>query len=143
MKVNVIRGFEKRYSELKFTNLKMNIIPNYKTERLILKKISLNDISSYTKHFVDYEVIRHLSSAVPWPYPENGVEDHIKNELLPFQGKRKWTWGIFMKNEPNQLIGCVELYKVGIPEHRGFWLGKKFWDKGIMTEAVNPVINYI
>jgi len=48
--------------------------PVFKTSRLILKPVSITDIPAYQKYFVDFEVIRFLSSAVPWPYPENGVE---------------------------------------------------------------------
>jgi len=102
----------------------MTTIPKYETKRLILKAVTLSDATSYTKHFVDYEVIRYLANTVPWPYPKNGVEDYLKKMVLPDLGKGKWTWGIFMKNEPNELIGCVDLWKEGKPENRGFWLGK-------------------
>ncbi len=36
----------------------------------------------------------------------------------------------------------VELWRPGTPENRGFWLGRKYWDRGLMTEAVVPVMNY-
>ena len=54
----------------------MNIIlpPIFKKNRLILKPISLDDIPSYEKHFIDYDVIQFLSKKVPWPYPKNGVK---------------------------------------------------------------------
>ncbi len=116
-------------------------LPKFRTNRLILKQVSLVDIPSYTRCFVDYDVIKFLSG-VPWPYPENGVEDHLKNEIFPHQGKSKWTWGIFLRSKEDELIGCVELWKEGRPEHRGFWLGKKYWRKGIMTEAMYPMIDF-
>ena len=104
--------------------------------------VSLEDVPSYTEHFVDYEVIRNLSRTAPWPYPENGVEEYLKNVILPPQGTDRWTWGIFLKEYPDELIGCVDLWKNGNPENRGFWLGKKYWNRGIMTEAVHPVIEF-
>ncbi|WP_413583483.1 GNAT family N-acetyltransferase [Bdellovibrio sp. HCB288] len=39
-------------------------------------------------------------------------------------------------------MGAVHLWREGHPENRGFWLGKPFWGKGYMTEAVEPVMNY-
>jgi RimJ/RimL family protein N-acetyltransferase len=117
-------------------------IPEFQTERLVLKAISLQDVDAYSKHFVDYNVIRFLSSVVPWPYPENGVEVFLKNIVLPNQGKDKWVWGIFLKENPEELIGCIDLWRKGKPENRGFWLGKKFWGKGIMTEANYPILDY-
>ncbi len=115
-----------------------NAMPTFKTERLILKAVTAEHIPSYTKHFVDYEVIQHLAAGVPWPYPENGVESFLKS-IWPKLGTQQWMWGIFEISNPNDLIGCVDLWRDGHPEHRGFWLGKKFWGKGYMTEAVEPV----
>jgi len=113
--------------------------PNFKTKRLYLKAVTENDIPAYEKHFVDYEIIRHLASTVPWPYPENGVNHFVKETILPKQGMDHWVWGIFFQQSPDELIGVVDLWKKGTPEHRGFWLGKHFWGQGIMAEAVNPI----
>jgi RimJ/RimL family protein N-acetyltransferase len=102
-------------------------MPNFDTKRLILKPVTLDMAADYKKHFVDYEVIRELAAAVPWPYPENGVETFLKSSLLPEQGKTRWMWAIFLKSNPHEAIGCVDLWREGRPENRGFWLGKKFW----------------
>lgn len=123
-------------------NSTSSIIPKFETERLILREIKESDFPAWQKNFVDYEVIRNLSSAVPWPYPENGVKDFYLNVILPTLGKDQWIWGMFLKEQPDELIGCVHLWKEGRPEHRGFWLARKHWNKGIMSEAVAPVMDY-
>ena len=102
-----------------------SFMPEFKTERLLLRAVIAEDIPSYTKHFVDYEIIEHLAAAVPWPYPVNGVEGFLEQIIWPHQGKTRWMWGIFEKSNPTDLIGCVDLWRVGHPENRGFWLGKK------------------
>jgi [ribosomal protein S5]-alanine N-acetyltransferase len=117
-------------------------LPEFETSRLLLRGVTPLDVPSYEKYFVDYEVISHLSAAVPWPYPKNGVPDFLNQFIFPNQGKDQWLWGIFEKNNPHELIGVVHLWKEGRPEHRGFWLGKPFWGKGYMTEAVAPVMDY-
>ena len=117
-------------------------VKTFETERLFLKAISLEDVPAYEKHFIDYEVVQHLSSAVPWPYPEGGVEWFLRNIILPQQGLDRWTWGIYLKENPPELIGCVDLWREAKPENRGFWLGRKFWGQGYMTEAVRPVMDY-
>ena len=48
---------------------------------------------------------------------------------------------MFLKTNPNELIGAVDLYRDGKPENRGFWLGKPFWKQGIMTEAVTVIMD--
>ncbi len=73
----------------------MMVIPVFETKRLLLKPITLDDVPAYEKGFVDYEVIGHLASHVPWPYPVGGVQDFIENHLLPLQGKSNWCWGYF------------------------------------------------
>jgi [ribosomal protein S5]-alanine N-acetyltransferase len=117
-------------------------VPTFETSRLILRELVESDIPAYEKHFVDYEVIRHLASIVPWPYPDGGVREYLSTEVFPKQGSDKWVWAITLKEDPSELIGCVDLWREGRPEHRGFWLGRRFWGKGYMTEAVEPVIDY-
>lgn len=120
----------------------MIAIPEFETERLLLKGLSMADAAAYAKYFVDYDVVQYLSAVVPWPYPEQGVYQFLKDVALPSQGKDRWLWGIFLKSNPGEVIGCIDLWRKGKPENRGFWLGKKFWGKGIMTEANVPVLDY-
>lgn len=116
--------------------------PELATRRLVLKPVTERDIPAYERHFVDYEVIRHLAAVVPWPYPEEGVAEYVMTCILPQQGNNKWVWGIFLRTHPEELIGVVDLWRPGKPENRGFWLGRRFWGQGIMTEAVAPVHDF-
>jgi RimJ/RimL family protein N-acetyltransferase len=117
-------------------------LPVFQTKRLILKGVESSDIPSYQKYFNNYEVIRHLSSFVPWPFPKDGVESFLRSSIFPDQGKTQWMWGIFESTNSSELIGCVHLWREGKPENRGFWLTEPFWNKGYMTEAVTPVMDY-
>ena len=80
----------------------MNTInfPAFETNRLKLRAVTQADVTSYQKYFADYEVISHLSAAVPWPFPENGVQDFLDKFIFPHQGKTQWLWGIFEKQNP-------------------------------------------
>lgn len=118
------------------------VTPPFETDRLLLRAVGERDIPAYEKHFVDYAVISQLSAAVPWPYPAGGVRDYVTNVILPQQGRERWDWGLFLKENPDELIGCIGLWRVGVPEHRGFWLGRPFWGRGLMTEAVAPVQDF-
>jgi [ribosomal protein S5]-alanine N-acetyltransferase len=116
-------------------------IPVFRTQRLILRGIMLSDAPSYQHHFNDYEIIRYLSAIVPWPYPPNGVAEYIKMEILPKQGNNHWFWGIFLQETPQEMIGGINLWRAPTPENRGFWLGRSHWGKGIMTEALIPIMD--
>lgn len=118
------------------------MIPTFKTERLIIREMTEADLPNYEKYFIDYEVIRYLTASVPWPYPAEGVRDYLNQEIIPYLGKERWLWGIFLQKSPGELIGAIELRRKANPDNRGFWLGKKFWGRGIMTEALVPITNY-
>lgn len=117
-------------------------VPTFETDHLILKALSEKDAPSYQKYFNDYRVIAHLSAVVPWPYPDTGAKDFIIGFLLPNQGLNRWDWGLFLKSNPDELIGSIGLWRPGLPENRGFWLGHKFWGNGYMVEAATAIMDY-
>jgi RimJ/RimL family protein N-acetyltransferase len=110
-------------------------IPTLLTERLILRGVTAADTEAYERHFVDYEVIRHLSAEVPWPMPVDGVRAFIRERIVPVQGQDRWVWGVHRKDAEG-VIGAIDLRRHGERKNRGFWLGRPFWGKGYMTEAV-------
>lgn len=116
--------------------------PTLHTERLILEPLSAEHIPTYQEHFANYEVIRHLSAHVPWPYPEDGVETYVLDRVLPSQGRTRWDWAICLKEAPGVAVGSIGLWIPGAPESRGFWLAEHLWGQGLMTEATRPVNDF-
>lgn len=117
--------------------------PAFETERLLLRHPVEADIPSYQKNFNDYEVIGHLARHVPWPYPEDGVAYYLRDILYPgLTAGDRWFWALALKTEPTEVIGGIELWRQGKPENRGFWLAKRLWGRGLMSEAVAPVTEF-
>lgn len=117
-------------------------IATLETPRLWLRGITLADAPDYQRYFAEYEVVRHLASAVPWPYPADGVEAYLRDVILPVQGQDRWLWGLVEKTRPAHCIGGIELFRQGRPEQRGFWLGRPFWGRGLMSEAADAVTDH-
>ncbi len=117
-------------------------LPEFETDRLYMRGVRLEDSESYEKNFANYEVVQHLSDQVPWPYPEGSTKSFLESVIIPKLGIDRWLWVMFLKDNRNEVIGCVDLWREGCPEHRGFWLAKEHWGKGLMTEAVQPVMDY-
>ena len=80
--------------------MEMKLIPKFETLRLLLRGVELKDASAYQMYFNDYDIISQLAAVVPWPYPQNGAEEFIRNVILPQQGKSRWSWGLFLKECP-------------------------------------------
>ena len=120
----------------------MPLVPTIQTPRLTLRPPCLEDAPSLQKYFADYEVIRYLSAAVPWPYPADGALCFLRDTVIPNQGKDRWTWGLYLHKNPSMLIGVIDLWRKGRPEHRGFWLARQFWRQGLMTEAAAAITDY-
>ena len=116
--------------------------PTFTTPRLRLREVRRTDIPAYEKHFIDYEVVRYLTDRVPWPYPPDGVREYLDTFVFPYLGENKWVWAITERDGADELIGIIELWRPGRPEHRGFWLGRAYWGRGYMTEAVTPVMDF-
>jgi RimJ/RimL family protein N-acetyltransferase len=120
-------------------------VPFFETQRLFLKPPEHTHLSAYSQNFVDDEVLRFLSNRVPWPYPEKGVWDYFNTQIFPEQGKNRWLWALYLKEDPESPIGAVELWRKTTPEcpeNRGFWLARRFWGQGLMTEALVPITDY-
>lgn len=125
-----------------FNNTQKSETPPLETSRLALKAISPKDIPSCQRYFNNYNIIKHLVKTVPWPYPDNGVKEYFESVVFPQQGNNHWYWGVFLKSNPEECIGVVDLWRKGSPENRGFWLAEQHWGHGYMTEAVSIVMDH-
>jgi RimJ/RimL family protein N-acetyltransferase len=107
-----------------------------------LRAIEESDLPAYQKNFAHWDIVRNMSKVVPWPYPADGVRQFYDSVIKPNQGKTRWSWGIFLKEDPIELMGVIEIFTLTGLENRGFWLAKKHWGKGLMLEAVVPVTDF-
>jgi RimJ/RimL family protein N-acetyltransferase len=119
--------------------------PNLLTPRLLLRPIVMEDAPAYQRYFADWDVIRHLSTAVPWPYPEGGCEAYMRDVMFPaIERGEQINWAITLKQRPADMIGSVVLRLGDAPRggNRGFWLGVPWQGSGYMTEAVTAVQDF-
>lgn len=119
--------------------------PTLETERLILTPVQLNDAPAIQKHFNNWNIIKNLLDTVPWPYPDDGAEDYLKNIVIPqIEKGETYVWAIKTKEAPHELIGLIEYRHVTQrDDNRGFWMAEPYWNKGYMTEAVSAVNDFI
>ena len=116
--------------------------PDLHTVRLVLRPPAEADAPAIQRYFNDCEIISQLAARVPWPYPDDGALTFLREQVFPKQGKDHWIWGLFLRSTPEDLIGVIDLWREGRPEHRGFWLARHLWGQGLMSEAANAVSEY-
>ena len=116
--------------------------PVLTTERLLLRPVELADAPAVQAIFPQSEIVEFLGAVVPWPYPADGALGYIRDVALPqVADGRAWHWSIRLRNEPERLIGMINL--VADEEiNRGFWLDPAFHRRGLMREAADAVTAY-
>lgn len=114
------------------------------TDRLILRRFKISDAEDMFKNWVnDSEVTEFLS----WE-PHGSIE--VTNEILKswvndYLNLNCYNWGIELK-DIKEVIGSIGAVSSDEPNYSceiGYCLSKKYWGKGIMTEALKEVINYL
>ncbi len=116
--------------------------PTLETPRLWLRPLTLDDAPSIQALFAQWEIVRLLAAIVPWPYPADGALTFVRDIALPQMARGEaWHWSLRLKDEPGQLIGVISLM-TGDDQNRGFWIGRPWQGRGLMTEAAVAVTDY-
>ncbi|WP_160676327.1 GNAT family N-acetyltransferase [Clostridium sp. C8-1-8] len=113
------------------------------TERLILRRFEMKDAEDMFRNWAaDEEVCKFLS----WnPHSNISETEQIVESWINSYEANYYNWAIELK-ELGQVIGQLSL--VGINEKYsscmpGYNIGRSFWGKGFMTEALRAVIIYM
>ena len=107
--------------------------PVLQTPRLILRPLALTDAPAIQRHFNNWNIIRHLASVVPWPYPEDGAESFIRQQLEKIAaGEQSYQWVLALRSGDGQAIGSIAFrpQPEGLKGNRGFWLAEPYWNRG-------------
>jgi ribosomal-protein-alanine N-acetyltransferase len=116
-------------------------VPCLETPRLVLRPLELADADETQIWFPHWDVVKHLNSRIPWPYPPDGARQFYQQVELPAMARGDhWTWSIRLKGDRHRLIGSISLMKGD--ENRGFWLGLPWHGQGLMTEASDAVTDF-
>lgn len=116
-----------------------------KGNNFILRHDRRSDLPSYYKNLNDRTIARMM---MPQPYPcsmeyaRNEIEGDIKNYR-----SKKPTSEAFIIDIGGKAIGKIGIYELdyGYNKHKAklsYWLGKKYRNRGIMTQAIRLVTKY-
>jgi [ribosomal protein S5]-alanine N-acetyltransferase len=109
---------------------------------MILRPLEIGDAEQTQRIFPHWEIVKFLNRRVPWPFPADGARVYYRNMALPAMERgEEWHWTLRLKSDPRLHIGAISLMKRE-GHNRGFWLGLEWHGKGLMSEAVEVVMDY-
>jgi RimJ/RimL family protein N-acetyltransferase len=116
------------------------------TRRLILRPLQNGDAAAIYALFNDWDVMRFLSSP-PWPYALSDAEDYVCAAVEATDGAAELAFAITLNG---RLIGSIGVrdrapshLQAGAGPNIGYWLGRKYWHQGYMTEALRAMIAHV
>lgn len=117
-------------------------LPTIETERLLLRKITLNDASD----MFEYASNPKVSEYTMWS-THTSIEDtkyFLKSLTKMYKRRELVDWGIVHKAE-KKFIGTCGFVEWSMTHSRaeiGYALSARYWREGYMSEAVNAVIEF-
>lgn len=114
------------------------------TERLILRRFQMEDAAAMHRNWAsDPEVTKFLT----WPpHASEDVSRYVLGLWVPAYEKADYyNWAVVLKEvgEPIGTIAVVEQDDRAQKAHIGYALGRAWWRRGIMTEALRAVMDFL
>ena len=114
------------------------------TERLILRRFVESDAEAM---FQNWASSAENLTYVTWdPHPNLEVtRNSIRNWVASYTNPNYYKWAICLKENPGQVIGdisIVEIHEKDLSCEIGYILGKNYWGRGMMTEALKAVLDF-
>lgn len=115
------------------------------TKRLVIRDLEIKDAKNIVENVNDLEVSKYLVR-VPFPFRLNNAKEVIifSKKLAKKKSRIRYELGIELKEE-KKIIGVIDLNRVDKFQGTAginFWLGKKYWRHGIMSEAFATVLDF-
>lgn len=116
--------------------------PTLETERLILRKITRDDVEAIFSYGSKDEVTKYVTWDTHKTLADS--EGFVNFALQQYEKKQIAPWGIELK-ENDKFIGTIDFVHWLI-RHKsaeiGYVLAPEYWGKGIVTEAAREVIAF-
>ncbi len=116
--------------------------PVLETHRLILRAISLKDVNEIFEIYSSEKAMKYFGKH---PYKKiDEAEERIQSAITAFQKKEGLRWAITVKGS-DKLTGTAGVWRLVKDHFRGeigYELSPDHWQKGIMSEALNEILNF-
>ena len=110
-----------------------------RTPRFILRQPQVGDAEAIARYLNDFEVAGKLAR-VPFPYHLSDARAWLRTRLpnLPLE---ETNFAIDLSD--SGMVGQVGFHRGPDGPIIGYWLGRPYWGRGIMTEAVTASLDWL
>ena len=124
--------------------MKSNGTQMLQTDRLILRRFVESDAEAM---FQNWASSAENLTYVTWnPHPDVEVtRNSILNWVASYANPNYYKWAICLKENPEQVIGDISIVEMDENDsccEIGYILGKNYWGRGMMTEALKAVLDF-
>jgi [ribosomal protein S5]-alanine N-acetyltransferase len=117
--------------------------PNLTTERLLLREMVAADAPGVLRLRSDKEVMKYINRPLALTIAD--AEAWIGVVISTLQKAEGITWCMAMREKPSEFIGSIGLWRIEKENYRaeiGYMLDPSFQGQGIMSEAIQKVVDY-
>ena len=114
------------------------------TDRLILRRFKKEDAQAvYDNWASDSEVTKYLM----WPFHDSVevTKNVLEDWISKYDNADFYVWAITLKENGDAPVGSISVVNkndnIGMV-HIGYCIGKKWWSKGITSEALKALIHF-
>ena len=123
-----------------------DVFPYLENDRVIIRKMELNDVAALAEISSNDNVYKFLP---PFLYKKSNkaLETAIKNlGGRDFEKKKHIIAGVYLKENPNRLVGLAEMFDYKKRENKitiGYKVNEDYWNKKIATNVLKLMIEYL
>jgi len=117
-------------------------------ENVKLRELCRKDVKRIPK-LLTQEVSYYLKQTIPNPYKIEDAIRFIAESHRSFKSRKGFIFGIDFRETGDEfsssLVGIISvdnINKINRNAEVGYWIGKEYWDRGIVTESLELVIDY-
>lgn len=114
------------------------------SSRLTLRKFNIDDAMDVHKNWATDEEVAKYTLWKPVSSLNDTIE-YVHFWETNYKNPKCFHWAIVL-NEIDSVIGSISASEINVCNSScniGYTLGKEFWNKGIATEALTMVLNYL
>ena len=108
-----------------------------------IRKWSLTDAKDLAAALSNKKILDNLRDGLPYPYTEQDGQDFISTMLAADEDE---TFA-FAITVDSRVIGSIGAFRQGNIHRQaaelGYYIAEEYWGRGIMTEAVNRLCDYV